>query len=625
MEEESATDMTDRLRDKIVKLTGLVGSEDSCREKERRQFPTKLISCTTLDGLRDSRTVSAPTPGAPLHNHDEVVAEVKELLMRVGRDQQHAVRAKPSMKLNTEDSRKHIFDWVRDSIRDATPGERIPSIANLCNRWHRNSDFATATGGSVRTSPYFRDMFRILEDPGIPTTRTWQEFRLKWPLPVPMRLGATLKLSTGEARAFAKDKDFLRSTIGSILQALLSPRIFGSENYPPYNSASPLKTKHLVDEAFEIKSGNSLSIVLGDVSSFTASFKNMWSVLYAVSIDLEDSEEDQLIVVDIGGSLFEITLQEVIRLFLFLGFGAVVVDGNEKFQSIGGMLGMPGVDGLAKSVFALMLSKACRDHVGLVGIYAYLGGDDYRISVDCKSTKPELVFWFTDYIHKYISNFVGKNKDLTVQTIPPGAVDIILDGLYCKKQIRVKASVTADGRQTIRMASQWNLPIMERMIEALIEHRWDDARIIWDTLHSATPWVPEKEVIMDRMWATYVALGGYGDVSPYVNEKTRDTQGIDVMPSGYTMKAQQALEMIPISRDSKGRAWKVPLCDRESSLRSGSLIKFRSHSMEMCTALSSEVLPPPAKVYRRTPSRLAEPFDGVVTAVLRLRERLDLH
>ncbi len=227
---------------------------------------------------------------------------------------------------------RHVMtNLLRRDIRLICVRGQAGTLRDLFSYYKREREYCQATTGSV-SAGFFRDLLSTLQKPLL-NSDDWSNFRRRWPCEVTIFLRERFYPNRGDLRAFAVDKDPLRSLLGAAIHALLAYR---RDHYDlsPYSETMPHFTKHLVQETVIVEASHDLVMFFGDISSFSASFKNIWIVLIHAIFLIETSGNDHVIAVDIGGSLLEANISEILRCFVFIAALAPVMDEKEMFVSM---------------------------------------------------------------------------------------------------------------------------------------------------------------------------------------------------------------------------------------------------------------------------------------------------
>jgi hypothetical protein len=328
---------------------------------------------------------------------------------------------------------------------------------------------------------------------------------------------------------------------------------------------------------------------------------------------------EKKIIADIGGSLIEAELVQVLRLFVYMGAGAGVVAGDEFFFPKGAILGVAGVDTFAKATFALILESICASIPGVITARARAAGDDFFIGLVTRCSQPESVIAAIDYIREEVESVVGRVKALEYETLPEPPVDYVSTTTFCKKRLRVVSEFEHGGRRRVKVASQWPLPMLSALIEVPTgpDH---SAAGVWASIRRGTPWVPENEILMGIMFGLYAEVGNTD--LPYLTTVQSKEFGVDLV-DGFTLGALELLSKVGPLTDSDGCAYRITFRSRVSAVESGRLesIKVMTEGkLDYIIARRGELHPDSFQVSAELPPRFTAPHQELSEAYRALRQ-----
>jgi hypothetical protein len=507
---------------KITKAAKIYGEPLIATLKERRQNWTTLLPLSPrLELLFGVRTTT----------HEErfdVMAfwERIDYPIQVHRDRQVPVTLfiKPSAKSSMADSPPHntmlkqlVSRLTRSNSRE------IVSLSDLLDAGGVGHERMEVEGGSMGSNEYFRDVMSVLHVDDIDAEGAIS-FDAKWNLPTEASLNVKEYPQRGEIRAFTLDRNAFRSLLGSAIHTLLHPGNRQLRATYPYADVWRVKGKNLIIETLKTLSPRSCCLVgQGDVSSFTSSFRNLWLVLLnfaALAEELEMNNALPPFVLTWGTTKVVGKLSTILKVFIRLTFRMPVMDEvlHQEFRSIGGMLGVPGINTLACTTFALIqrgLTDSILVNYRLINrAKTYVGGDDF-VSLLIGPSRVDLsCAWQTivSVIKKYVGSLSEENSAfLPTNTTSRGSM--FLPFLFCKKLIYAKWSTLGNGVQ-LKLHSQFTIPLPSLLLSKRINDSRKDQEE-WlsytTTLWSHLPWVQDRDVIQstildvfDTVFQTYL-------------------------------------------------------------------------------------------------------------------------
>jgi len=513
-----------------------------------------------------------------------------------------------------------MFDGLRKAVAALQEDDKMGTLESLFAYYGRSHDYLIAMGGrSIQENLYVQSLLGILCEDSVPLPSIWDGFSKMWPKKVCCDLRERPYIQRGEVRSFVVDKDPLRTLVGSTIHSLLQVKEAISHDLAPYSDVAPKKTKHLVSETLFVKEGFSLCILFGDISSFSASLKNVWIVLIGLINFLEDRGIEEVLVIDIKGSLLETSVLEILRTFLYLASACATRHEQDLFYSQGAMLGIAGVDTLCKVTFGLFLRLICRRCKLNVSVTPQVGGDDFKINLIYKTNYPGLKCEAINYLDYEIRSRVGFIKELNTFDVPMETLDIMTPFTYCKKVLRVIVEATSPTTFRISLASQWPIPLMRALLTSTF--RPTQAAEFWETTRSA-PWVPDHEEIRDGLYALF-AISKCGLIKDSKTVKYFDP--INHI-NFFTAKAMEILSEVRPIRDSLGKYYKLSFRDKLSSVESDRLewVPVSSDGGGTCVTARGEISRTVCHYFFRRPDPFAEIPESVLQALLALKDLLDL-
>lgn len=606
MEEQAATELVDALLSKLSACRELILGRDISLEKERRQFPTNLLYMPGYAGApRDAAEYDDCPSWLCTRGCSHVIDSLILLLTRDLARVDYQLRVKPSQKSRKSGQGLPHYDYIKRTARQLTRCGVMPVLREIFEHNGALDIYESAVGGTVYRNLFVQDLLFLLSGRDVPLTSEWLELRAAWPIGSNLRFNTKLYLSRLERRTFAGDKDVLRSLLGSILHALLSP-VGKKDHHRPFSFSAPPMGKNILDLNFTLAANSEYTMVFGDISSFTASFSNMWVILLELIHVLEVRGIEKKIVVDVGGSLIETELVEVLRLFVYMGAGAGVEAGDELFFPKGAILGVAGVDTLAKATFALILESICASVPEVTTARPRAAGDDFYIGLVTRCSKPETITAALDYLREEIGGVVGRLKILEYETLQRPPVDYVSSATFCKKRLRVVSERELNGRRRVKIMSQWPLPMLGALIERPTgpDH---SAAGVWNAIRRGVPWVPENELLNGIMFGLYAEDG---DTDLPLSKTVQSTElGVDLV-DGFTPGALELLSKVDPILDSDGCAYRLTFRSRVSAIASGRLESLKVSTegvLGFIIARRGELRPDTFEISAELPPRNTEP------------------
>jgi len=622
MESQVADELIDALVQRLKDVAAKVLEPDLSAQKEKRQYETKFLRLS-----HQSLYIQPESIGD--HDYfpewlkdagdDNVANRLLCLFMRSLEFHDEQLRVKPSMNSTARGTSVCHFDNLKRAVRNITY-DRMPTLREVLIQYGAADIHDCAMGGEhVYENLFVQDFLKLLRNETVPSVNNWKKLQESWPRSIDIKLSTKLYLNRMDRRTYGSDSLPIRSLVGSIIHALLLP--FGKfDNHRPYNRSIPVKKKKdtlILD--FEIAQRNEYTLIFGDISSFTASISNLWVLLLETTYMIERDGLNKKIVVDIAGSLVETSLKEVLRLFVFLGGGAGIMDGEELFFLKGAILGVAGVDTVAKVLFGLILESICATIPDVVTARPQAGGDDFYIGLITRSSRPEYRISAVRYIREEVERVVGRLKEFTYETLPDNPVDYISENTFCKKQIRIASGYLQNGRLQIKIHSQWSLPFLGTLITRPKDEILG-AIGIWSTILGSVPWVPDYEFLCDLLFSIY-AESGNTYLSLLRTVKITDANEDDLY--GFTSGALRILSAVDPVADSDGHYYKTNYKARLSSIESGRLERVWVNvggGRKKIICKRGELKCSAFKVPYRTPSHLTVPDLRLVEAYGELRD-----
>ena len=622
MELQAADELIEGLVERLRETASMIQGVNLSAQKERRQFETRFLRLFSQRQYHKPNEEGGHDYSPVWLADEECPVALQRLAVLFTRDlefHENQLRVKPSMKSTAPGTRLSHFDSLKRTIRRITFLNKIPTLREVIAQYGYVEAYESAVSGvHIYENLFALDLLDLLRKESVPRLESWLNLRERWPLEIRIRLSCKLYLSRMERRTFGSDSLQIRSLVGSIVHALLLPKgKFDSTH--PYGHSIPTKGRNVLSFDFSIAWTNEYTMIYGDISSFTSSFSNLWVLLLELIHGLETAGVVKKIIVDVGGSLVETNLVEVLRLFLYLGAGAGVIDGGEQFFPKGAILGVAGVDTLAKVLFGLLLESICATTPGVITARAQAGGDDFYIGLVTSSQRPESRVAAIDYIRNEVEKVVGRLKVLEFETLEEPPVDFVSTYTFCKKHVRVVSEVLEGGRKRIRIQSQWSLPFLGILVKRPAEEILG-AFGVWSTILHGVPWVPEHEFLCDMLFALY-AEGGNTYLSTM---KTMFNMEINIdCVSGFTFGALEILSKVEPLFDSDGEAYRMSSKTRLSSVESGRLESLWAEvngRVGSIIARRGEISQSSYSVPCRVPSRLVLPDKRLVDAYAELKK-----
>lgn len=558
MEQQSAVELCKELNIRLRALNEMIDHPPDARGKEKRQFETQAFPLSSITELFQS--IDAPYYLRESKIGQPIVDELITLFTRSLELCDYQLKVKPSRKVRHPKTRRVLFEHLQLRIREVEWAGRMGTLSDLYIANDRGWVHSAATAGAAKDSAHLTDLMSLLTQRELWTETNVMHFHKKWPKETRADLRVKFYPNRADLRAFVSDKSEFRSLLGSIIHALLQPSRAERGKFEPYSSCYPSKDKHIITMDVTIKEDQRMSILFGDISSFTSSFKNIWVTLIGCTLELERRKCDITVIIDVGGSLLECKLTHVLRLYLYEATVVLVRDENQPFCSVGGMLGIAGVDTLAKIIFSLFLRVLCARSHGIIRAWPRLGGDDFIIWILSTEKQAHRKVEAIDYFRREISRYIGKLKELIEEPIPKHWADYITEPAYCKKKLRVLVILTQNG-QRVQIQSQFKIPMFAALINP--QCTTTTRSEFWIGTRSA-PWVPQHWQIRSMLYSLFttdsaepLSLWRKGLSLPL------DCENVD----GYSGGAIRVLSLVPTIRDSQGNHYRVSLKSKLSSVR----------------------------------------------------------
>jgi hypothetical protein len=612
----------DGLRAKIREAIDLLIAPNRSREKERRQFTTDLSLYVAQN--YDGNGIGHVFPWLKVGGKPGVVDRLVDLLTRDLGYCDFQLRVKPSMRSKAPDQSRTHFDLIKHVAGYLVFNRKMPTLSDLFRELGAKDVYLNAMSGWNGTDNlYVQDLMKLLNQELVPTLASWIEFREKWPLKVEISLHEKLYLSRLEIRTFAADKNALRSLVGGILHKLLSPNKGKKQKQPPpYTRTIPPWTKNLLELWFSIHSNQEYTLLLGDISSFTGSFKNMWTLIIELIHCLEERGLDRQVVVDVGGSLIEVGLTETLKLFVYMGSAAGVKDEDDLYFPLGAALGVAGIDTFAKIAFGLILEAICESLPSRIRAIPYAGGDDFAIGLTTRLNKPEDKAFAISYLRSEISRFVGRLKTFDQISLPNHDCDFVPGHRFCKKFLRFRVVKNREGESNIRIQSQWSLPLYKALVSSAIGEETDPNEV-WEAISKTVPYVPERRQLIEWIYTQY-SMYARGLINPFRKEKFPSNE----IPSQgeYSKRMVEMLSKIEPLLDSEENIYRNTLPARLSSIPSDrwkKLFLLEGRNLRTVIVASGEFQLTYDRTMRELPDRLTIPNQDLELAIAELQARLE--
>lgn len=608
-------DLTLRIDNAVKVLT----MPSDARRKEKRQYLTEEFTLSVLHSLghvgKGAQRLMEAGKLAPLQL-------LLKLICRTSMNGEGLFSPKPSQRTTSyADKQEVIFDHLRHETKRLSSSGRMGTLQELCKLLGREDQYLTSTHGLLCNSLWLNDLLTLLGK-DYPTNQDFEDYLKKWPKKTYTSLCTKLYLQRGEFRAFVSDHDDLRSLLGSILHRILHPTKSERAVFAPYTRSMP-ENKHIwMDYKLKLKPNEGIAVLIGDISSFTGSFKNIWFVLSALIIMLEEKQFNETIIVSIRGELLEVNLVQCLRIYLYLASIVQVKDGTETFVSLGGMLGVSGIDTLAKTIFALFLQRVC-DTLQNVRTVLRVAGDDFMILVIFKENRIEDLWHAVGQIQCNVRERIGHLKEFHVSIVKVG-FDDILPYKFCKKQIRARLEYTTRGGKVLTLMSQWPLPMLGQL--------FDEPGQVWSELDTlsfidslkAIPWVPDRDYLKSVYFTAAVIRHRVARVTERLVNHYELAEPNTL--EGYSVKALELIFKVTELRTHDGVVYRDTIEAKAQAVNPKLLRKVELHfdkTRQWITILSSEHLPlRPLADSPDIPRLLTTDDDGVQT-LMGLLERID--
>jgi hypothetical protein len=510
------------LEKRIYEIRELVRGPTIANLKERRQNPTVVLPPPS------ELSYSFPTLAPPrtLFSCDDVAMEkfwssVLEPLAQL-RDgpRRRVLFVSPSTKSRQvgQTSHKNLLMSQLRYLHRSTG--RLPTLSGLCQSLGRSDEFLTATTGAPGDNEFLRDVGGVVGSSMAP--HILAGFREKWRRsPADADLDIRFVENRGEERAFTNDRDALRSLVGSVVHSIFHPANKSARSQLAYSRVWKVKGKNVLRVQATVRVRRALTAVFGDISSFTSSLSNIWMVLFAAIHMISEQAgglKDVTLIVAVGPCLCEVQLLDTLRLYVYLAFLMPVYDlvVADTFFSVGGLLGVAGINTVANVVFAsfqLALATLLLRHYE-VRYRPQNGGDDYFAQIDGQD--PLRVMEAARTARLLIEQYIGRHSEYSLESVPFRYVwkgTLFCLPLFCKKFIRLDWDRIGN-TITVTWTSQYNVPLFGLLLEGPRATRRSDfdvrAQGYFASLKSTLPWIPRQDVLI----STFVMLF-YLLVCPY--------------------------------------------------------------------------------------------------------------
>jgi hypothetical protein len=337
--------------------------------------------------------------------------------------------------------------------------------------------------GHLFDSPYFYELAVIVTRNNLAdTVDLLMNLQNKFGI-VPEKLELLIKLyvNRGDYRAYYRDSDLLRTFSGSIIAALLNndlPESLDAE----WRQIYPKKYQNVLNITFELGDDEDCYLLLGDISSFTASFLGCWVGIFVIlSLLLYNDNLKHLLysfVVQINSSFISANIVDVLAVYLILTVGcpANISGSNIEHRTTGGYLGVAGNINMSLYVCAIIYLeiKAKLNSQFKARNISQLGGDDF-IQIICGKTGSNLKSAY-EWTKNKIINEIGNIKEPYELMIPKEEVDVYLKTRFCQKMVRLRVKIY-NGKRIVYITTESGLPIMSHMVEPVPQFKCQDAYI----------------------------------------------------------------------------------------------------------------------------------------------------
>jgi hypothetical protein len=623
MEEQTAEELIQDLMRRLSEVEQMLSAPDNSALKEKRQFATSMLPIVDLAyyGIY-ADTQGSEWIGSP--GNCSVAKHVVVLLSRSLERYEHQLPCKPSLRSKAEGEKwVNLNEAIRRLVRDCQIGSRIVKMRELFSVSGRSLEFASATCCSVKENIYVQDLLYLLHEEGIPTLERWSDLRRRWPLKVTAKLSVRFYINRLERRAFCSDHDELRALVGSALHSLLKHH-HRNDTHRPYATTMPCRNKNILSEDFKMDVDQEFTLLLGDISSFTASFANTWLLLIEVTSMLEtEGRSDEILILDVRGELIETSIVEILRLVIYMCSAVEVEHEGERFFSLGAMLGIAGIDTLAKVLFGLILEELCDSLPRGVEAIPKAGGDDFVIKLRTKVSDHQTRKISITFLEREISKYVGKLKTFDEIRIASPPCDFLTTATYCKKILHVRSELLGN-EVRVQIQSQYKIPLFRGLIQGFDED--DDSAVFlsfWTAIRRTMPWVEEREELCDMIFAL---VTNHHFTLP--SSKYEKYSIFGVIGSGLvTDKVKEMLAGVPVLYDSRGTAFRSTDEQRMSSLNPSHikvLTLLRDEKLVNITIHRSElVVQSQSQAQLVLPRRHTAPHQGLIRCFERLRQKIE--
>lgn len=392
--------------------------------------------------------------------------------------------------------------------------DTIPTLSDLCQELGRERDYWRAASGHVADSAFFQAVAYTLSSEATPDSLGC--FDEEWRTLTPTAfLNTRFYPQRCDDRAFVDDEDCLRSLLGSILHAILAPKDGRLRGKYKYFQCWPVKGKNVVSTREKYGITDQLHIAHYDVSSFTASFRNVWLYLLEVLafVTIEKACLGTLVVC-VEGHLVSVTLEEVLRLYFYLAYRVKVFDtvAQEDFISLGGMLGVAGINTASCvffSSFLQMIAQALR--ADEVKFNPRAGGDDVFATFSSKDSHANNVAFRK--VGGWITTYIGHLSEMKIQTVSfqwPAQGYLLSTNCFCKKRVLIRWTATGSG-VVLHYQSQYSLPLYSILLQPNLRNHptfEEQAASFFSSLDTSLPWVAEKEELITLFTRVFCAIHG---------------------------------------------------------------------------------------------------------------------
>jgi hypothetical protein len=558
METQTADELLINFVARIQDLKRLVSQPCIANMKERRQNPTQMFPIP--DNLRNLLPHYTQPIDAVMDDDVGFVEDLWSLLLEPFQrpcdyGSTRAIPFKVTPKCAGPGEMCHN-DYFNEAMRSVRRRDKDYIHFNeLMGVLGKQREWVMATAGRLCDNQFFGDVMNVLAS-DLSDSSIRDSFDRKYRNHAPTaRLRTKVVEQRCELRSYCYDEDVCSAVVGAMLHSTIHPQNKTQRSSLRYNKVWQIRGKNILQKEIKVRQGEFVMEIYGDVSSFTASIRNIWTTLITVAAHMESKglagENVTLNMLFRGRTIF-VKLDNLIRMYVFLNFRRLIYDelNYDAFANEGGMLGIAGVNTIANIVFAslqMALSLSVARYPAPVSYSPQNGGDDFHSVVKSRSEYEleRLMCRVKNTIEKYIGSF----SEFDVWTIQPHACphhDFYSKSLFCKKTIRVALFTSRLGELSMRWQSQFSLPLYAILLEGRDFRNSPDfdeqAQTFQRSLESTMPWVPDKQLLIDTFITLFSLLHGPVDVTKVLEKSfTRIPTSWSITKDGFTEEAEMTI------------------------------------------------------------------------------------